>query len=55
MTVFESKRRETWALMAEKAKVCGPDYGKSATPAKIIALSRGLPTVRIVNVARGVP
>jgi hypothetical protein len=30
-TVFESKRRETCALMAEKTEVCGTDCGKSAT------------------------
>src|SRR5664280_3718567 len=30
--VFESKRQETCALMAEKAEVCGTDCGKTATP-----------------------
>ena len=34
VTVFESKRQETCALMAEKAEVCGTDCGKSATPAE---------------------
>jgi hypothetical protein len=33
-TVFESKRQETYALMAEKAEVCGTDCGKSATSAE---------------------
>jgi hypothetical protein len=52
-TVFESKRQETCALMAEKAEVCGTDCDKTVTSAGIISLSRGLPTIRIVNVARG--
>ena len=31
-SVFESKRQETCALMAEKVEVCGTDCCKSATP-----------------------
>ena len=56
-TAFESKRQETRALMAEKAKVCGADYGKSAT---CLGNNLSSPRVthdphclRIVNVARG--
>ena len=33
-SVFESKRQETCALMAEKVEVCGTDCCKSATPAR---------------------
>jgi hypothetical protein len=33
-SVFESKRQETCALMAEKFEVCGTDCCKSATPAR---------------------
>ena len=32
--MFESKRQETCALMAEKTEVCGAYCGKSATPAE---------------------
>ena len=42
-TVFESKRQETCALMAEKAEVCGTDCAKSATPAENHLSIRGLP------------
>jgi hypothetical protein len=33
-SVFESKRQETCALMAEKVEVCGTDCCNSATPAR---------------------
>jgi hypothetical protein len=33
-------------------EVCGTDCGKTVTSAGIISLSRGSPTIRIVNVAR---
>ena len=39
--------------MAEKAKVYGAGCGKLLHLSGIISLSRGLPTIRIVNVAKG--
>jgi hypothetical protein len=48
------KANETCVLMTEKAKICGPDYGKSATSADNHLSARVLPTVRIINLAGGV-